>query len=402
MRYIAIIFTSILCLFLPKGQLIAQENDSATPPSIEIYLITCGAGDEAYSAWGHSALRIVDHNVGTDWVYNWGVFDFNTKHFIWKFARGRLNYMLAVNQYSDFIESYKEENRWVASQQLNLRADEIDKLMVLLQRNLQPENRYYLYDFLYDNCATRIRDIIEDAVGTKLLYPPSSLDNESLSFDEKVHEYVRYMPWLKFGIDLALGKEMNKETSFRSRMFLPDDLSYGFTRMEINYGITTKVPLSNSPITIVDATTDKTTSSIFNSIVFSPISIFALLFVVVLILSLTLKNKKAIRAMDITIFSIYSLLAVMMIFFNFFTDHIETKGNWDIIWLNPFIIVSLFAIIFNKDFSGCFKIVLLLNLCYSAVVLMFPSMDKAILPLALIISTRCLAHTEIRGMPKLL
>ena len=165
MRKACMNFTLILLFFSAK--LVAQDVSY-----VKIYLITCGPGTETYSIYGHSALRIVMPEGGSDIVYNWGVFDFNTPHFVWKFAKGRLNYMLAATTFERFQQEYFLEQRWMQVQEINLEPEEKIHLMQLIAENLQPENVAYLYDFFYDNCSTRIRDLLEKVLGNNLMYPP--------------------------------------------------------------------------------------------------------------------------------------------------------------------------------------------------------------------------------------
>ena len=139
-----------------------------------VYLLTCGTGTETYSIYGHSAIRVIYPEKNLDLVYNWGVFDFETPNFAWKFAKGRLDYMLSVESMQSFIQAYFYEKRYVQSQKLNLTNSEISKLISLINENLKPENIKYRYDFFYDDCSTRIRDLIEKSVGEKVLYPPEA------------------------------------------------------------------------------------------------------------------------------------------------------------------------------------------------------------------------------------
>ena len=138
-----------------------------------VYLLTCGPGTETYSIYGHSALRIVIPEKHTDTVYNWGVFDFNTKHFVWKFAKGRLDYMVIGESLKGFLGSYFFEQRYVYSQRINIDASEMRILTGLINENMKPENTKYRYDFFYDDCTTRIRDLLEKSIGEKLKYPPA-------------------------------------------------------------------------------------------------------------------------------------------------------------------------------------------------------------------------------------
>ncbi|HHU35421.1 MAG TPA: DUF4105 domain-containing protein, partial [Bacteroidetes bacterium] len=95
-----------LALAVFVGSNALARPDRTENSDIEVYLLTCGPGQELYATWGHTALRVKDLNAGTDIVYNWGVFDFSTKHFAWKFAKGRLEYMLAYTTYDRFLDEY--------------------------------------------------------------------------------------------------------------------------------------------------------------------------------------------------------------------------------------------------------------------------------------------------------
>ena len=215
-----------------------------------VYLLTCGTGTETYSIYGHSALRVVIPEKNQDLVYNWGVFDFDTPNFAWKFAKGRLDYMLAVEDVKSFLQIYNYEKRYVYSQRLNLTGSETSRLITLINENLRPENIKYRYDFFYDDCSTRIRDLIEKSVGEKLLYPPDE-GKKSPTFRDMVGKYQDPFPWLKFGIDLIMGSTSDKEASFRDRMFLPMDLQKELSETVINRD-GKMIPLLQNPDIILD------------------------------------------------------------------------------------------------------------------------------------------------------
>src|SRR5665648_948382 len=138
--------------------------------STDVYLLTCAPGTESYSIYGHTALRIVIRGQNFDRVYNWGIFDFSTPNFTFRFAKGKLDYMLGAYEYKDFLNEYLSEGRSVWSQKLNLTVPEKEKLFELINENLKPENIKYRYDFFFDNCATRIRDIVEKAAVDTVFY----------------------------------------------------------------------------------------------------------------------------------------------------------------------------------------------------------------------------------------
>ena len=162
----------VLVIILAALVFMSKNLSSQSVQDTTIYLITCSPGTETYSIYGHSAIRVVISHLNSDTVYNWGVFDFNTPHFFWKFAKGRLNYLLDTSEFQRFMPEYYYEKRSVFSQKINLESSEKRVLLSLIQVNRLPENRSYRYDFFYDDCSTRIRDMIEKAVGPRLIYTP--------------------------------------------------------------------------------------------------------------------------------------------------------------------------------------------------------------------------------------
>jgi len=308
------IFIYLLLLFVFLFRT-AESQEQATP---EIYLITVGPGSEIYSVYGHSALRIVLPEQHSDLVYNWGVFDFDTPNFVWKFAKGKLNYMLGVYSYDRFLKDYYSEQRWVISQKFNLKAADIEKLFQLLAENLKPENVKYRYDFYYDNCSSRIRDIIEKSVGEDLIYPPDQPSKNLLTFRYLTGEYEKRFPWTKLGIDFLIGSRGDKKATFRDRMFLPVDLKNGLSELLIRRE-GKMIPLLKDPEIVLDFDQPLFKEKLLTS----PLFVISLVLIIILILSGLMKGKKANNILDVFLFSIFSFLALMMIFGNFFTAHPE-------------------------------------------------------------------------------
>ena len=158
MRKIKILF--VLFLFCFSAQ--ANQTKDTTNDSVRISLLTCAPGEEIYSLFGHTAIRYEEPAKGIDYVFNYGLFSFNTPNFILRFALGETDYILGVTSYDRFAAEYDYEERSVWQQTLNLLPEEKGKLLYLLEENCRPENRTYRYNFFYDNCATRPRDKIEE------------------------------------------------------------------------------------------------------------------------------------------------------------------------------------------------------------------------------------------------
>jgi hypothetical protein len=383
--------TLIIVFLIATGYIQLYPQASS---GIQAYLVTCAPGTETYSIYGHSALRIVNPNTGSDSIYNWGVFDFSTPHFALKFAKGRLDYMLDINSPESFVGEYIYEKRSVYEQRINLEPDEMAKLLALLEENLKPENVKYRYDFFYDDCSTRIRDILEKSLGSGILYPPEE-KNDQPTFREKVGKYQQQYPWLKLGIDLIMGRAGERKTTFRDRMFLPIDLQTGLSQALVNRN-GRMVQLLQNPEILIQFDQPVIKSQFYTT----PVFLFTLLLVLITILLSLNRKKKFNRILDLLLFTVFSALSLLMIFFNFFTDHIEMRWNLNIIWLSPFVLICLTSLILNKEWKAWFRTVFFLCLISLLIQLFFPGgYNTAVLPLTLILMLRSAARAGFSWNP---
>ena len=191
---------------------------------IQISLLTCTPGEELYSTFGHSAIRIIDSNNVTDYVYNFGCFNFDDDDFYFKFIRGRLLYFVNVERTDEFIAAYHESNRNITEQTLSLTFNEKKEIQKALNENLKEENKFYKYDFFYDNCTTRVRDILSKYKSPSPEFPyvmPSGT-----TFRQAIHVYLdnNQQDWSKLGIDILLGQPTDKIMAASEQEFLPDNL----------------------------------------------------------------------------------------------------------------------------------------------------------------------------------
>ena len=380
--------TGLFILFLLLSGLNLRAQDADTT----FHLITCGPGIETYSVYGHSALLIVYNK--TDSVYNWGVFNFDVPNFAWNFAKGRLSYWLGSEPFSKFLKSYFYEKRYVISQKINLEADEKKLIMDLIHVNLLPENVSYRYDFFYDDCSTRIRDLLEKAIGKDLTYPPEDTDDRP-TFREMTGKYQKVYPWLQFGIDLIMGSPGDLEADFRDRMFLPIDMMNGLSAATINRN-GRQIPLLQSPVTVLDFPPIIIEQNFFTT----PFFVFSILLVIVLFLSLHMKSRAYNNMMDFMLFFIFAILAILMIFFNFFTDHQQMKWNYLIVGFNPFLLMCLVSILLNREGKMWFRIVFYITAAFLLGSLFLPqSFNVAIYPLLLIMLARSSARSRFEWNP---
>jgi len=384
-----LVFINLFFLLVSFTSVFSQPSNDTVA-----YLLTCGPGTETYSIYGHSALRIVTPEKHLDTVYNWGVFDFNTPNFVWKFAKGRLDYMVIGESLKGFLQGYFFEQRFVYSQKINIDPVETRKLVSLINENLKPENIKYRYDFFYDDCSTRIRDLLEKSIGEKLKYPPAE-SGKIPTFRDLVGKYQNPYPWYKFGVDLLMGSTTDKRAEFRDRMFLPIDMKDELSETVIHRS-GKMIPLLQNPEVLLDFDAPV----IKQKFITAPPFVFTLVIILILILAAKVKNTRIIRLIDIIIYSVFSILFLLMVFFNFFTDHQQMKWNLNIIWLNPFILVCLITLILNQTGTLWFRIVFFISTAFLVLHFILPQdFNIAFLFLVLILLIRSSVRSKFDWNP---
>jgi uncharacterized protein DUF4105 len=222
--------TLLLLLFVSFQPAFAEEADPEADnladqlprlsDTAQISLITYTPGEELYQAFGHSAIRVRDDLLNMDRLYNFGVFDFDTPDFYVKFAHGDLLYQLAVSQAEEDIRAVAAYGQGVTEVPLNLSPNQKQAMFEALEINLLPENRFYRYDFLLDNCSTRPRDVIERITGS----PVTEREAGKQTFREMLDPYFTRMPWIGLGLSLLLGAKTDRLVTPREACFLPADL----------------------------------------------------------------------------------------------------------------------------------------------------------------------------------
>lgn len=296
----------------------------------EISLLTCDPGKELYSSFGHSAIRMREiGSEGQDLVFNFGTFDFRTPNFYGKFATGKLDYMLSVSTYADFIREYDYYRRDVREQILALSSDQMDFLIQHLWAQYDPARRYYRYDFFFNNCATKIRDAFEISLGNQLVWndPPKS---EEKTFRNLIDEYVYPLPWADLGIDLALGSVIDRNATEREKQFLPDYMEAAFANASIEGDGPTR-PLVKESRVILEYPDEEFKMDFLN-----PYFIFWV--IAILFTAITFyghRKKRLFLGLDLGLFSILGILGLVVTFLWLFTDHSATKWNWNILWVFP-------------------------------------------------------------------
>ncbi len=322
----------ILGVFLLIAGLGLSRNDEVYD-DIEISLLTCRSGDELYSTFGHTAIRVYNPTTLSDRVYNYGLFDFNTPHFYVKFMRGQLPYLLGVESFGQFLRQYKYEKRSVLEQKLNLTATQKKKLISFLRKNALPENRAYKYDFFLDNCSTRVVDAIE-ALG-RIEY---SLPLQQKTFRDLLKENLKNLPWSNFGIDLVIGSRADRITSRRHQMFLPEYVMKNFDRAKFVFEDYVMPVVKGKPYLVLDYEDLNVKRKSAN--IYWPLIIMALLFFWTAFINF--KGLKFSKIWNVLLLSIAGAMGLFVLFMWFGTEHNATKDNWNILWLNPLFLLMIF------------------------------------------------------------
>ena len=300
--------------------LLPAANEGLSPAA-RISLLTATSGDELYSVFGHSALRVRDPETGLDEVYNYGTFDFDTPNFYLKFIQGKLFYKLSVGPYEYFLLEYRYEGRGISEQVLNLTPEETFAIYDFLQVNRQPGNEYYLYDFFYDNCATRIRDIVEDKLGPDWGEDP--VPEYSRCFRDMLKPYLQSKPWALFGVDLVLGLPSDKEATPWHYMFLPDEMFLAFSQARHANGRA----LVGQYALVLEQTFVPEKKTLF-----SPQVAAWLLFLLGI---LSLLKVRIARVFDKVFFSLLGGVGLVILFLWFLSDHTATNANLNLLWALP-------------------------------------------------------------------
>ena len=236
MKHLKIIFNALkgvlLTLILVSSAPVAAQEDIPPMDSVEFSLLTCQPHDEVYSLYGHTAIRYHELRPGgLDWAFNYGVFDFKKPHFVARFVFGLTDYELGAYPYKYFVKEYRRFGSMVTEQVLNLTDEEKMALHDALAINLRPENKIYRYNYFYNNCTTKARDIIESCINGKVEY--AGREDYTPSYRDMVHSMTRNNPWSRFGNDLLLGIKADWKTDLRQQEFLPGNLLYDFDHAQI-------------------------------------------------------------------------------------------------------------------------------------------------------------------------
>ncbi len=324
--------------------LLIQISGFALSNNSRISVLTSDPGIEYYTIFGHSALRVTDDSLGIDRVYNFGTFDFSEPYFYMKFIKGNLKYFLSISDFKTFMSYSYLEKRKIHEQVLDLNLIERSKIFNNLERCYNSPDRYYIYDFYYDNCATRVRDFIFKSTEQQISFDSNQYKNKT--FRQLLEPYIAGNYWIDFGINLVLGRKSDKIARPDDYMFLP------FYIMSI---LQTTSIVKEQKI-ILDAS-----ESIGKSYNYSYLSPWIIV-VILLLLSVWSKSRKIVFY---TVMSVVGFAGLLLLAIGFYTDNAAFSNNMNVLWTIPSILViAIPCKNINSIIKGCYILLLVLLLLF--------------------------------------
>ncbi len=349
--------------------------------SLCVSLLTCSPGDEAYTMYGHTAIRVHDLGTGSDIVFNYGMFNYSSDNFLYKFVKGETDYVLGAEPLSYFVERYKAKGNSIGEQVLNLNQQECRTTYASLLENLLPQNRTYRYNWLYDNCTTRARDMIERCVDGKVVY---GIHDNGLTARQILHCFSKADRWIEFGENLILGYELDTALTLRQQMFIPSRYAADADSACIVRSDGQTYPLVREKHMLVDIARPEADGA--NDSPLWTLSCIAVLTAIVAVVEI--RRGKTYKWLDATLQLVEGLAGTLIAFLFFFSDHPGTDSNMMILLLNPLSLVWVPLFIMRK--TRLVSIVILAEMVAFAVTLFTlpQTYDTAVTPLVLILLLR--------------
>ncbi len=350
-----IVFASTIPTNLPEYKVIIPSRTDKVrkiSDSAKFYLVTCESGDEVYSRFGHSGIRVYDSETGIDEVFHWGLFSFDTPNFMGRFIAGKTDYMMGVYSTNFFMREYIERGSSVYAQELDLTIDQKQEFWTKLWDNYRPENRKYRYNFIYDNCATRPYQLILSAYEYKVTLK-SQLNQ--MTYRDIINKYVPIGSPLNTGINLIIGSQADKNITTKESVAFPM-----YTMDALNHAHYITHDGSTQPIVLFQEVIHRAPHKDFqisNLIFYSWIVIPLIL--ALLCITYTFKKKRYLPYLTQLILFVSGLIGIVISYLWFFSHHPLVNDNMNLLWCNPLnIILAILLFVPKKTIIRTIKLVL--------------------------------------------
>lgn len=311
-RFIQFFFLLITQLML------ANTANNPLSPRAEISILTCGVGNELYSLYGHTAIRVSDPLQGIDRVYNYGLFAFTTDNFYLKFVKGDLLYFVDYDIYERFVRSYIYEDRSVYEQVLQLSPSQKEKIWQKMNLSIEKENREYVYRFIDQNCTTKVVDLVNDVLESPVVV---NVEGNRGTYRSILNRYQENMYFVNLGINLVFGSKVDHESELLS---LPINFMNGLAETKVN-----GVPLVSKTTVLYERKED-------------PVQVWwdtPWFFSVLMLLLVFAMRNTIVRN---TFFVVIGLLGVFFIAIGYYSLHGELANNNTVFLCNPLFILIPF------------------------------------------------------------
>lgn len=330
-HFLSIVLLQFFWVFL-------SAQPAVLSPSAEVSILTCGLGEALFSKFGHTGLEIRDPETNLHKVYNYGTFDFDTPFFYAKYLRGALEYHVSVDEYDEFLASYKGGNRTIYKQTLNLDEQQVNIIYNLIKESLQPENKYYTYEFIKTNCTTRVRDILNKALAADLNFDDAFLD-QHLTFRDYLNANFEPEGLITTGLNLLYGNKTDQLPTLNEYQFLPENLM-----LAIANGFNGSEPLVKDVQLVNQRIEDNAGGTLGTYFLWAVVVIFFMLSY------WGYRNNVDLKWVDIAVFSVAGVLGLIILFMWLVSFHEPTHYNPDLLWLNPLHFLFLFKLK-NRQFT---------------------------------------------------
>lgn len=374
-------------LYIVLTFILSVVNDTAgaqsmtNPDRIQISLLTCSPGKEVWAQYGHTAIRYYDKESGEDLAINYGIFSLDQTYFIPRFVLGMTDYRMGVQPMDMFLAQYSYEGRGVVEQVLNLSAEDKEVIYKALQENMKPENVVYRYNYFFDNCTTRARDMLVNHLHGKVVYPPAE---ENATFRSMIHKWNNKYEWSQFGEDLLLGVNADRKTTKSEQQFLPENLRSDFDKAKYN-----GKPLVKETNVLLDAETE-VVEPVFP---LSPLSVALIFAVISLVMMLfSYRRQQVYWAWDLALMLTSGLMGIIF-FVMIFSQHPCVSLNFILLFFNPLPLFFLYSTIKKKKviWWKIWGVLIILGLFGS----LFQEIPLPILIVASFLLLHCIVHLRI-------
>lgn len=344
----------VFLLLTISQKVFASQNADLLTDSAQVSLLTVTPSDEeAYTLFGHTAIRIQDRSLNLDMVFNYGLFNYDSPNFIYRFVKGETDYQVGAIPYEYFIIEYRMRGVGLIEQSLNLTTSDKQNIWKALTNNIKPENKIYRYNFLFDNCSTRVHDIIENNITDKIIY--KSTDKQQ-TYRDLIHECTFLNPWTQFGIDIIIGSGADHVITDYQKDFLPRYLSDAFTYAQLrgkngsNRNLVSSADFILKPSTpIARILYEHHNQPSFTSSYKLPeftqpmLAGIALLLICIIFQYISCKCNNSVGSLfNAFLFFISGLAGCIICFLWFVSEHPCVNDNWNLIWLNPLQLIVSF------------------------------------------------------------